>query len=86
MIQQSQIKTPESPLPPLALGIREAAKSICTSPSALYALMKSGRLAYVKIGKRRLIPVSALEELLQANIHIDTPDAEIGDSAAKKRA
>jgi excisionase family DNA binding protein len=38
------------------------------SRSALYTLMERGELAYVKIGRRRLIPHRALLELAQRGL------------------
>jgi len=45
---------------PLALSIGEAAKLSGVSRSTLYAEMMAGRLAWAKVGKRRLIPTEAL--------------------------
>jgi excisionase family DNA binding protein len=48
----------------LAYGVAEAAKALGISYGALYALIKSGHLRAVRIGRRIIIPRSALEELL----------------------
>lgn len=47
-----------------ALRPKEAAKAYGVGRVTLYEWMKSGRLASVKIGGARLIPVDALEALL----------------------
>jgi excisionase family DNA binding protein len=51
---------------PLAVSIGEAARLAGVSRSTLYAEMIAGRLAYAKVGKRRVIPVEALTAWLQA--------------------
>lgn len=47
-----------------ALRPKEAAKAYGVGRVTLYGWMKSGRLASVKVGGARLIPVDALEALL----------------------
>lgn len=57
--------TPEnSQVVRLALSVDEAAESMSLSKSGLYALMKGGRLPFIKIGARRLIRISDLEHFL----------------------
>ncbi len=53
-----------SPVPRVSLSIAEAATSSGLSKSTLYNLMEAGKLRFVKVGARRLIPVSALEALV----------------------
>jgi excisionase family DNA binding protein len=48
-----------------ALRPREAAKAYGVGRVTLYGWMKSGRLASVKLGGARLIPVDALEALIR---------------------
>jgi excisionase family DNA binding protein len=48
----------------LAYGVAEAAKALGISYRALYTLIKSGHLRAVRVGRRIIIPKSALEELL----------------------
>jgi excisionase family DNA binding protein len=43
------------------------------SRSALYSLMECGRLPFVKIGKRRLIPKRALVELARQGLVVRDP-------------
>jgi excisionase family DNA binding protein len=51
------------------LKVHPDATSFCgLSRSTLYELMDDGRLAYVKIGKARRIPKSALLALLAAHV------------------
>ncbi len=47
-----------------ALSIGEAARTCGLSRSTLYRLLKSGKLATVKVGARRLVPVHAIDALL----------------------
>jgi excisionase family DNA binding protein len=51
---------------PLAISVPAAAKLAGVSRSTLYTEMAAGRLAFAKVGKRRLIPMEALLEWLQA--------------------
>lgn len=51
-----------------ALSIEEAMKFTSLGRSELYKRMDAGKLVFVKIGKRRLIPKRALVELLAANV------------------
>jgi excisionase family DNA binding protein len=48
----------------LAFGCQEAADTIGVSRQYIYNLMRRGQLRTVKVGRRRLIPRSALLELL----------------------
>ncbi len=48
----------------ISLSVPEAAEATGLSRSTLYNLMKAEELAFVKCGARRLIPVPALNELL----------------------
>lgn len=49
----------------LALTVPEAHQAVGISRSSLYLLISDGTLASFKIGKRRLIPVDALEALVR---------------------
>jgi excisionase family DNA binding protein len=48
-----------------ALSVEEAARAVGISRATLYRLVQQKRLATVKIGSRRLVPVSALDNLLE---------------------
>jgi excisionase family DNA binding protein len=48
--------------------IPEACDYTRLSRSTLYGLMETGRLAYTRIGRRRLIPLSALVALCTKNL------------------
>ncbi|MEZ0219123.1 MAG: helix-turn-helix domain-containing protein [Tardiphaga sp.] len=47
-----------------AMRVREASRVYRIGRTKLYALLREGRLASVKIGGTRLIPVEALEALI----------------------
>jgi excisionase family DNA binding protein len=48
-----------------ALSVEEAARAVGISRATLYRLVQQKRLATVKIGSRRLVPVSAIDSLLK---------------------
>ncbi|MGB9866581.1 MAG: helix-turn-helix domain-containing protein [Bacillota bacterium] len=49
----------------LALSVKEAAQRLGLSQKALYAHLAAGRLPCIRLGRRRLIPVAALERWLE---------------------
>lgn len=51
--------------PPLALGIRDAAKLVGLSPWTLRDWIRQGRIASIRLGRRRLIEPSALHALVE---------------------
>lgn len=54
----------DQPLSPISVGISDAAKMTGLSRSRIYELMNEGKLRSVHVGRRRLIPVSSLRELI----------------------
>jgi len=62
--QQHSARKDPSPIPPFLVGVDEAAGALRIGRTKIYALMLSGALPYVKIGKRRLVAVSALSSLV----------------------
>lgn len=48
----------------ISVGIADAAKMTGLSRSRIYELMNEGKLRSVHVGRRRLIPVSSLRELV----------------------
>jgi excisionase family DNA binding protein len=44
----------------------EAAERLGVGRSTLYTLIRSGTLRTVKIGRRRLVPITAIPELIQS--------------------
>ena len=48
-----------------ALSVAEAARAVGISRATIYRLVQQNRLATVKIGSRRLVPVTALDNLLE---------------------
>jgi excisionase family DNA binding protein len=51
-------------VPPVLYRVEEAAMALRLSRSAVYELIRSGRLRTVKAGRRRLVPVEALTEFV----------------------
>lgn len=49
-------------IPPVLYRVEEAAEALRLSRSVIYELIRSGRLRTVKEGRRRLVPVVALDE------------------------
>jgi excisionase family DNA binding protein len=47
--------------PPKLLSIPQAAAELGISRTSVYSLLGTGQLASVRIGRRRLIPVDAIE-------------------------
>lgn len=54
------------PVPALLYRVEEAAQALRLSRTAIYELIRSGRLRTVKSGSRRLVPVAALAEYVAA--------------------
>lgn len=50
----------------LAYSVDEAASVLGVSRRAIYSAIQSGQLPDVHLGARRLVPVDAINELLQA--------------------
>jgi len=53
---------------PMAMSPRDAARAIGISRSTLYRLIQQGRVRTVKIGRRTLVPTSALAELINEDL------------------
>lgn len=62
----SSTPTPTSPFGPRVLRVEEAARALGIGRSLVYDLIRSGRLRSFKVGSRRLIPVSAIDEAIAA--------------------
>ncbi|MGH9121503.1 MAG: helix-turn-helix domain-containing protein [Acidimicrobiales bacterium] len=60
--QEQQART--QAVPPLAVSARDAATFIGVGHDAIYALMRQGRLRSVRLGRRRLIPLTELNRFL----------------------
>jgi excisionase family DNA binding protein len=50
----------------LLLSVPEACEMLGLSRSSIYALMRMGSLESISIGRRRLIPVAAVDALIAA--------------------
>lgn len=49
-------------IPPVLYRVDEATEALRISRSVIYELIRSGQLRTVKVGRRRLVPVQALDE------------------------
>lgn len=60
---------PAATLPPETrlLKVSAVAKQLSMGTTSVYKLMDSGQLPYVKIGKTRRVPLSAVERLVREN-------------------
>ncbi|MEH1011726.1 helix-turn-helix domain-containing protein [Micromonospora sp. CPCC 206060] len=52
------------PIVPRVLRVEEAARALGIGRSLVYDLIRSGRLRSFKVGSRRLIPASAIDEAI----------------------
>jgi len=50
-----------------ATSIRDAAQSLGLGRTAVYGLINDGRLETIKIGRRRLVKVESIRQLIEAN-------------------
>ena len=53
-------------MPALLYRVDEAAVALRLSRSVLYELIRTGQLRTVKAGRRRLVPVAALDEYVDS--------------------
>lgn len=51
---------------PLAVSINSAAKALGIGRSSIYALIKSGKLEAIKIGRRTLLTTDSIKRLTQS--------------------
>jgi excisionase family DNA binding protein len=64
-----------------AVDIPAACEFTSLPRTTLYALMSSGQLQFIRIGRRRLIPRKALQALLERNL---VPAGEGGEGVSAK--
>ena len=58
----------EKPTQVVAMGVEEAAAACGLGRSMLYILMKAGRIRSIQLGRRRLIPLSALHDFIESQL------------------
>jgi excisionase family DNA binding protein len=57
-------QTTDLDVEPIALRINDAARKVGLGRTSIYELIKEGKLKTVKVAGRRLVPMSALRELI----------------------
>jgi excisionase family DNA binding protein len=50
----------------LVYTVDEAASALCLSRAGIYELIRSEQVRSIKVGRRRLVPVNALREYIDA--------------------
>lgn len=65
-----------------AVSVKEAAKMLGLSRNGAYAAVARGDIPSLRIGRRVVIPIAALEKLLE----VDAPASEASGSMAGGRA
>lgn len=71
-------KVETAPVPRVSFSIEEAAGALGIGRTYVYQLIKEGRLQVVRLGRRTLVPMDAIQDLLQMNTSgakADTPTA-----------
>jgi excisionase family DNA binding protein len=58
----------ETPPNRLLLSVDEARRSLGIGRTTLYAEMDAGRIRTIKVGARRMIPVSALNDFIEQRL------------------
>jgi hypothetical protein len=58
---------PAATAPVLAVSVPDAARTIGTSRSKLYTLFNEGAIAWVQVGRRRVVEIKELERFLAAH-------------------
>lgn len=53
---------------PLLLRVEDAAEALGIGRATLYRLISAGAIGTVKVGRRRLVPVEALQALVDARL------------------
>lgn len=51
-------------IPPIAVGVQEAYRSLSIGRTAFYAMVRRGEIRIIKLGKRSLVPRSELERVV----------------------
>ena len=62
--EAAEVTADDRAFAPLAVSPRKAARYLDVGHDAIYQLLNEGRLRSVKLGRRRLIPITELERFL----------------------
>jgi excisionase family DNA binding protein len=60
---------------PLLTTVRQAAGRAGVGRDAMYRLIREGRMPVVRIGRKRLVPVAALEDWVRTEARAETSDS-----------
>lgn len=60
-------------MPKLTMTVEEAAEALGIGRSLAYKMARDGRLPTVRLGRRLLVPVSRLDDMLRGEIPMVTP-------------
>lgn len=63
-IRRSAVPPEELPVPKLMLSVEDTAEALLCSRSAVFELIKHGKLVSTKIGRRRLIPMASIQSYI----------------------
>jgi excisionase family DNA binding protein len=69
----------------LTMDVASAARALGLGRNLMYELVLSGRVRSLKIGRRRLIPVSALEEFLESELALQGGTADESGNGVRGR-
>lgn len=61
------MRNTDTVIAPVVYRVEEAAEALCISRDKLYELIRSDQIRSIKVGARRLVPVSAVVDYVEAN-------------------
>ena len=64
--RQLATQLPAENSPPVLLTVAETCETLRVSRWSVYQLIRSGKLATIQVGRRRLVPLAAVHALIRA--------------------